>query len=101
MSGDEERGELVAVLSHLDVCISCFKPKASEADWEKYDDGEGEHLCWEDGSMMCAPEQGTTREGMYAELILSSSWLASRLKQARADGWEDGYSQRHQDDVHP
>ena len=30
------------------VCFDCLKPKATKADWDRYKEGEGPHLCWGD-----------------------------------------------------
>lgn len=27
-------------------CCDCLRPEATKADWERYQEGEGEHLCW-------------------------------------------------------
>ena len=29
-----------------DLCGRCTRPLASEEDWERYGEGEGDHLCW-------------------------------------------------------
>lgn len=36
--------------------------------------------------------RGILNEGVAADAILSSSWLAGKLKQARADAWEEARS---------
>lgn len=33
-------------------CTKCGRPLASDADWKTFEEGEGEHLCW-DGSDTC------------------------------------------------
>ncbi|MCP4661024.1 MAG: hypothetical protein GY856_36950 [bacterium] len=31
------------------ICDHCRRPLASDEDWEKYEEGEGKHLCWSSG----------------------------------------------------
>ena len=42
-------------------CGTCQRPHATDDDWQRYDEGEGEHLCWE---TVCShePESPTALE---------------------------------------
>ena len=46
MTHDKLLAACRAILSE-DHCSSCFKPRATADDYEKYAPGEGAHLCWE------------------------------------------------------
>lgn len=35
------------------TCAICACPVAVEADWKKYRAGEGKHLCWTPGDLVC------------------------------------------------
>lgn len=35
-------------MSEILTCPWCNKPRATRADWERYEGGEGTHLCWAD-----------------------------------------------------
>jgi hypothetical protein len=36
-------------------CPVCARPRATEDDWDEYEDGEGEHLCWDKLDDGCVP----------------------------------------------
>ena len=53
-------------------CGQCQRPHATDEDWQRYDEGEGEHLCWE---TVCShePESPTALERITEALAALSS----------------------------
>lgn len=37
------------------LCTICGRPRANDADWERYNEGEGAHLCWDSADADCVP----------------------------------------------
>lgn len=63
---------ITTVLEHaLDGrCTHCFRPHATDEDWNLYEGGEGDHLCWEEDN--CQWSFGVTREHMYAAALINA-----------------------------
>lgn len=60
------------------LCPHCFRPQATEEDWEIIPEGQGEHLCWSEG-MDC------DREPLFnlAGLIVENNRLKEELARFR------------------
>ena len=57
-------------------CKQCLRPLATKRDWEAYNEGEGEHLCWEPpGMCTCNPPLSRSQ---------------SKRRAAQITHWEDG-----------
>lgn len=69
MSGRDELIETIR--SALDGrCGHCFAMRATQADWDKYGDGEGEHLCWSEYDGDCFWGVRENRDALVADAIL-------------------------------
>ena len=91
MSTDDARGLLAEALDAVvsTHCPRCFRPMASESDWESAEEGERPDLCWED-VMTCGWVSEKTTAEFYADALLASPKFASLIEQreaaARAEG---------------
>lgn len=60
-------------------CLICRKPVATEADYERYEDGEGTHLCWEDSDACIAEALEHGWPTTFDEALARAEDLASLL----------------------
>lgn len=63
-------------------CRNCHKPIATDEDWQQYDDGEGEHLCWGDRDY-CGFGCDVPRENHLADALVDL--LAARDRRVAGD----------------
>ena len=85
MSTDDARGLLAEALDAVvsTHCPRCFRPMASESDWESAEEGERPDLCWED-VMTCGWVSEKTTAEFYADALLASPQLARLIEQREA-----------------
>lgn len=61
-------------------CSHCFKPKVADEDWDKYDEGEAPHLCWEmEGFCTFSPTNASL-----------GNLLAPHILKMLAEAYDDG-----------
>jgi len=54
------------------LCTHCLRYKATAADWDTTAEGEGSHLCWEEGYCGWEPKNGLTYESFITDAILAA-----------------------------
>ena len=56
-------------------CQTCFRPVATQKDWDEIPEGEGAHLCWDDGPMCSGGEKDAIEAHVEALLPVIQSLL--------------------------
>lgn len=69
------------------LCTICGRPRANDADWERYNEGEGAHLCWDSADADCVPRDWpATVRALRDDLDALTAWVrAQRDAERNAD----------------